>query len=87
MARNQSLAGYLKDADDRIEWVLSHPKMSDWLKDALRGARKRDPEDLLNDLAVLDQLLKRRAEAQIEISLSRLSHSSGEPMEPGGWPR
>ena len=69
--------GYLKEAEDRIDWVLSHPDMSDWLKEALRGGRERNPVDLLNDLEMLDHLLKRRAEAQIDRSLSRMGHESG----------
>lgn len=69
--------GYLKEAEDRIDWVLSHSDMSDWLKEALRGGRERNPVDLLNDLELLDHLLKRRAEEQIERSLSRMGHESG----------
>lgn len=69
--------GYLREAEDRIDWVLSHPDMSDWLKEALRGGRERNPVDLLNDLEMLDHLLKRRAETQIDRSLSRMGHESG----------
>ena len=67
----------LKDIEDRINWVLSQSNMSDWLKDTLRTARYRDPVDLLNDLSLLDQLLRRRAELQIETSLSSLRRTSG----------
>lgn len=68
--------GYLEEAEDRIDWVLSHPGMSDWLKQTLRGARERDPVDLLNELEMLDHLLKRRAEAQIAEGLSQRSPRS-----------
>ena len=52
--------------EERIDWVLSHPRMSDWLKHALRSARDRNPSDILNDLAMIEALLRRRAELQIE---------------------
>ena len=29
--------------DSRIAWVLDHPRMSDWLKAAVRTAQGRDP--------------------------------------------
>ncbi|WP_155957809.1 hypothetical protein [Fodinicurvata sediminis] len=59
----------MKEAEDRIDWVLKHPGMSDWLKQALRDARERDPAAVLNDLELLNQLLKPRAETQIDTSL------------------
>ncbi|WP_265519772.1 hypothetical protein [Nitratireductor luteus] len=73
MATDRTLEGYLKEAEQRIDWVLSHPGMSEWLKHALQGARDREPVDVLNDLEMLDHLLRRRAEAQINEGLSRYS--------------
>jgi hypothetical protein len=72
----------LKESDDRIDWVLSHPGMSEWLKDTLRAARDCDPVDLLNDLAMLDQLLRVRAEAQLKSSLPHMRHASGVSRDP-----
>lgn len=72
MKAGRALEEYLQEAEDRIDWVLSHPGMSDWLKQALRDARDRDPLDLLDDLEMLDQLLRRRAEAQYRQSLSQV---------------
>jgi hypothetical protein len=72
MKAGRALEEYLEEAEDRIDWVLSHPGMSDWLKQALRDARDRDPLDLLDDLEMLDQLLRRRAEAQYRQSLSQV---------------
>lgn len=70
MEAEQALEKYLQEAEKRIDWVLSHTDMSDWLKHALRGARDRDPVDLLNELEMLDHLLTRRAESHILRSLS-----------------
>ena len=40
----------LAAADARIAWVLEHPHMSDWLKQALRTADGLDPIGLQNDV-------------------------------------
>jgi len=72
MKAGRALEEYLQEAEDRIDWVLAHPGMSDWLKQALKDARDRDPLDLLDDLEMLDQLLRRRAEAQYRQSLSQV---------------
>lgn len=52
--------------EDRIDWVLAHPGMSDWVKDALLAARDRDPIDVLNELEMLRHLLAPRAQARID---------------------
>lgn len=67
--------GYVKEAEGRIDWALTHPGMSEWLKQALRGARARDPTDILNDLEMLNHLLQKRAEMQIQ-TLSRFRDST-----------
>lgn len=40
----------LKTNDERIAWILAHPRMSPWLKEALKGTRNRNPIEVLNDL-------------------------------------
>ena len=70
MEMDQSPAQLIQVADHRIDWVLSHPGMSTWLKNALRTARDRDPIEVLNDLEVLCLLLKLRSESLIEIRLT-----------------
>ncbi len=55
----------LETAQYRISWVLDHPGMSEWLKEAVRTALDRDPVAVLNDLELLNTLLRLRAEAQI----------------------
>lgn len=59
-------------ADARIEWVLDHPHMSDWLKQALRAAGGLRPMAMQNDIEMLRHLLGPRVEAQIEIEMSTL---------------
>ncbi len=44
--------------DERIAWVLAHPRMSPWLKAALEGARKCHPIEVQNDLEILNLLLR-----------------------------
>jgi hypothetical protein len=53
-------------AEQRIAWILAHPGVSEWLKDALRNALDRDPVDVANDLELLSQLLHPWANAQID---------------------
>ncbi len=55
----------LQEAEGQIEWVLAHPGMSVWLKNALRTANDRDPVDILNDLEILSLLLRSKAQAAI----------------------
>ncbi|MBN8977380.1 MAG: hypothetical protein J0I08_12965 [Rhizobiales bacterium] len=50
-----------KEIDKRISWVLEHRTMSRWLKDALNSALDRNPIDLLNDLEILNHLLRARS--------------------------
>lgn len=49
-----------------IAWVLAHPGMSGWLKRGLRTALRRDPIAVLNDLEMLNALLRPRAQAQAQ---------------------
>lgn len=51
--------------DDQISYALSHPGISAWLKDALRGALDRDPIDVLNDLEILSLMLRKRSAQRI----------------------
>ena len=53
--------------DQRIAWVLAHLGTSAWLKDALRAARQRDPVEVLNELEILNLLLRTDCEARIRL--------------------
>lgn len=55
----------LMGSDEQIDLVLSHPAMSPWLKNTLATARDRDPVDVLNDLEILDYMLRTRSDARI----------------------
>ena len=59
----------LAAADARIAWVLEHPHMSDWLKQALRTADGLDPIALQNDVEMLKHLVVTRTHAQIEAAM------------------
>jgi len=50
--------------EERIAWVLAHPRTSPWLKEALRGARQRDPIEVLNELEILNLLLRTECETR-----------------------
>lgn len=53
--------------EQRIAWVLAHPGTSAWLKDALRAARERDPVEVLNELEILNLLLRADCEGRIRL--------------------
>lgn len=53
------------EADAHIAFILEHPGISDWLKRALQEALPRDPIAVLNDLEILNLVLRKRSEALI----------------------
>ena len=53
--------GRLTTVDEQVAFVLAHPGMSRWLKQAVRDALDRDPVSVLNDLEILVHLLRRRS--------------------------
>lgn len=59
-------AGTLSGVDDQIDFVLSHPHMSDWIKQTLASALACSPIELLNDLEVLNQILRTRSALLID---------------------
>lgn len=73
METEQSMAASLQAAEDRIDWVLAHPGMSEWLKETLRSAREREPVDVLNDLEMLQNLLGLRSRIKILREMGKLS--------------
>lgn len=48
--------------DAQISFVLAHPAISAWLKDALSSARKVDPISIMNDLEILICIMRQRSE-------------------------
>ena len=69
MNGSESRAAVVREAERRIAWVLENPLTSTWLKDALESATRRDPVDVMNDLELLDHLLKEWTRAKIEVQL------------------
>lgn len=50
----------------QISFVLGHPGMSAWLKNTLRDALPRDPVCVLNDLEILNLILRKRCATVID---------------------
>jgi hypothetical protein len=42
--------------------------MSSWLKDALTSSRERDPVEVLNELEILNLLLRTECETKLQIA-------------------
>jgi len=55
-------------AEARVAWVLAHPHISAWLKQALRSAQDVDPIALQNDVEMLRHLVALRSQAQVEMA-------------------
>ena len=47
--------------------ILQDPSASDWLKEALRSALERDPEDALNDALALAGALEEKLRAALNL--------------------
>lgn len=50
--------------DASVDFILNHPDMNHWLKDALAAAVDRDPSAVLNDLEILSFVFRARAAHQ-----------------------
>lgn len=65
--------------DERIAWVLAHPRMSPWLKAALEGGRQSDPIEVQNDLEILNLLLRvyvaEELDASGAVSIPSIEHA------------
>jgi hypothetical protein len=59
------------EGERQVAFILEHPGMSAWLKDALRTALPRHPVSVLNDLEVLGFVLRRRARAWAALTGAR----------------
>jgi hypothetical protein len=51
--------------EEQISFVMRDARMSVWLKSALRDALPRDPICVLNDLEILNLILRKRSELLI----------------------
>jgi hypothetical protein len=52
--------------NEQISFVLSHPAMSAWLKDALRAAITVDPISAMNDVEILNLIIRQRADQFVQ---------------------
>ncbi len=65
----ESFDGTLEKADANVIWVLDHPEMSPWIKDALRAALVADPITVANEVEVLRQVIVPRSNALVRKAL------------------
>lgn len=70
----------LQEAERRISWVLDHPHVSAWLKDALRNALTCDPVVVLNDVEMLRELLRLRTEILVDQACGQHAILSGSDL-------
>ena len=61
----------MTDSTKKKDWILSRPSMSPWLKNALTTAWDRDPVDVLNDLEILNHMLRTRSDRRIRLALEQ----------------
>ncbi len=54
-----------------VNEILSDPCASNWLKDAVRAALKRDPVDAVNDAEALVEVLSDRLDAVVKRNAPR----------------
>jgi hypothetical protein len=66
----------LVKTNEQIEWLLARDNVSQWLKNTLSAARGRDPVELLNELSILDCVLRSRCNAQIRSASEKYRQSS-----------
>ena len=71
----------LSDVDDQISFVLDHPHMSDWIKRTLASALACSPIQLLNDLEVLNQILRTRSALLINSDTVDAVSSVRDPLQ------
>ena len=50
--------------EERIAFILGHPGFSGWVKEVIRSALMRNPLAVLNDIEVLNHVLKRKCEIE-----------------------
>ncbi len=51
--------------EEQLSFVMAHPGMSVWLKNALSSALDRHPVEVLNDLEILNLILRNRSQLLI----------------------
>jgi len=54
-----------REISEQITWILNDPGMSPWLKTTLETALRRDPIAVVNDLEILNLLLRARCDVMM----------------------
>lgn len=72
------------EVPSKIAMVLADPAVSYWLKDALRGALRRDPVDAYRDARLLVELLATAPE-QAHLEAQRHAASRTTPQNVAAW--
>jgi hypothetical protein len=74
------------DGPSKVAMVLADPAVSCWLKDALRGALRRDPVDAYRDARLLVELLASAPEqARLEAQRHAEVLNSRSPRNAAEW--
>jgi hypothetical protein len=63
-------------SNEQIDWVMSRPGMSSWLKTAVATARDRDPIDVLSDLEILNQLLRTWCKTRVRAAFEQIANKT-----------
>ncbi len=56
----------LKRIEEQIDWIISNPNMSQWVKNALEETRNCDPIGIVNELEILNHVLRARCEIYVK---------------------
>jgi len=57
--------------EEQLFFVMAHPGMSKWLKNAMSSALERHPVEVLNDLEILNLILRNRSHLVIAANNSK----------------
>jgi hypothetical protein len=62
----QSDNARLKQIEEQIDWIISNPNMSQWVKKALEATRNSDPIGTVNELEILNHVIRARCEIYVK---------------------
>lgn len=68
----------VQEAEQRVAWLLDHPRITPWLKSALRTALEQDdPVAVANDAELLRDVVRFRSEAIVDSALAAVGSARG----------
>lgn len=62
-----SALAFQTEIETQIRFVLDHPRVSSWLKEALSGALGRERNSISNDLEILTLILRKYVWMKLDI--------------------